>query len=123
MPLRANGVSLGALGIGFAERHDFTETDRDFLLALASVCAVHLQQWSRLSVRIDGPVRLSGASPIPGRNHQRTERSQQTMTALVASASLAEVTAAVFHHGLPFGASAPRRRGWPWLISSSPGCW
>lgn len=30
------------------------------------------------------------------------------MTALVASASLAEVTAAVFHHGLPFGASAAR---------------
>ena len=30
------------------------------------------------------------------------------MTALVASASLAKVTAAVFQHGLPFGASAAR---------------
>jgi hypothetical protein len=40
---------------------------------------------------------------------ERTERLQQTMTALVASASLAEVTAAVFQHGLPpFGASAAR---------------
>ena len=40
---------------------------------------------------------------------QRTERLQQTMTALVASASSAEVTAAVFQHGLPpFGASAAR---------------
>ena len=43
------------------------------------------------------------------RARQRTERLQQTMTALVASASLAEVTAAVFQHGLPpFGASAGR---------------
>ena len=50
LPLRANGVSLGVLGISFAERHDFTEADRDFLLALADICAVHLQQWSKLSV-------------------------------------------------------------------------
>jgi hypothetical protein len=26
------------------ERHDFTEADRDFLPALADICAVHLQQ-------------------------------------------------------------------------------
>lgn len=39
---------------------------------------------------------------------ERTERLQRTMTALVASVSLAEVTAAVFQHGLPFGASAAR---------------
>jgi GAF domain-containing protein len=40
---------------------------------------------------------------------QRTEGLQRMMTALVASASLAEVTAAVFQHGpLPFGASAAR---------------
>ena len=40
---------------------------------------------------------------------QRTERLQRMMSALVASASLAEVTASVFEHGLlPFGASAAR---------------
>ena len=38
---------------------------------------------------------------------ERTERLQRTMTALVASASLADVTTAVFQYGLPaFGASA-----------------
>ena len=45
LPLRANGQSLGVMGISFAERHEFTEADRDFLLALADVCAIHLQQW------------------------------------------------------------------------------
>lgn len=39
-------------------------------------------------------------------SRERAERLQRTMTALVASASLAEVAAAVFRHGLPFGASA-----------------
>jgi len=46
LPLRANGVSLGVLGVSFAARHDFTEADRDFLFALADICAVYLQQWS-----------------------------------------------------------------------------
>jgi len=49
LPLRANGISLGVLGISFAERHNFTNTDHDFLLALADICAVHMQQWSKLS--------------------------------------------------------------------------
>ena len=48
LPLRANGISLGVLGISFAERHDFTDTDRGFLLALADICAIYLQQWSKL---------------------------------------------------------------------------
>ena len=45
LPLRASGQSLGVLGISFAERDEFTEADRDFLLALAGICAIHLQQW------------------------------------------------------------------------------
>lgn len=45
LPLTASGQSLGVLGISFAERHEFTEADRDFLLALADICAIHLQQW------------------------------------------------------------------------------
>lgn len=45
LPLRANGQSLGVLGISFAERDEFTGADRDFLLALADICAIHLQQW------------------------------------------------------------------------------
>ena len=45
LPLRASGQPLGVLGISFAERHEFTEADRDFLLALAGICAIHLQQW------------------------------------------------------------------------------
>ena len=47
LPLRANGQSLGVMGISFAERHEFTEADRDFLLALADICAIHLQQWDQ----------------------------------------------------------------------------
>ena len=45
LPLRASGQPLGVMGISFAERHEFTEADRDFLLALADICAIHLQQW------------------------------------------------------------------------------
>jgi GAF domain-containing protein len=49
LPLRAGGESLGVLGISFAARHDFTEADRDFLLALADICAIQLQRWSEFS--------------------------------------------------------------------------
>jgi GAF domain-containing protein len=49
LPLRANGELLGVVGISFAERHDFTEADRDFLIALADICAIHLLQWSESS--------------------------------------------------------------------------
>ena len=52
LPLRANGMSLGVLGISFAERHDFTDKDQGFLLALADICAVHLQQWSKLRAQV-----------------------------------------------------------------------
>ena len=45
LPLRASGQPLGVMGISFAERHEFTEADRDFLLALAGICAIYLQQW------------------------------------------------------------------------------
>ena len=45
LPLRASGQALGVMGISFAGRHEFTEADRDFLLALAGICAIHLQRW------------------------------------------------------------------------------
>ena len=45
LPLRASGQALGVMGISFAGRHEFTEADRDFLLALAGLCAIHLQRW------------------------------------------------------------------------------
>ena len=45
LPLRASGQPLGVMGISFAGRHEFTEADRDFLLALAGICAIYLQQW------------------------------------------------------------------------------
>jgi len=46
LPLRANGQSLGVLGISFPERHDFTEANRGFLLALADICAIRLEHCS-----------------------------------------------------------------------------
>ena len=49
LPLRASGESLGVLGISFAARHGFTEADRDCLLALADICAIHLQRWREFS--------------------------------------------------------------------------
>jgi GAF domain-containing protein len=45
LPLRASGQPLGVMGMSFAGRHEFTGADRDFLLALAGICAIHLQQW------------------------------------------------------------------------------
>ena len=47
LPLRASGQTLGVMGVSFAERHEFTEADRDFLLALAGICAIYLQQWGQ----------------------------------------------------------------------------
>lgn len=49
LPLTASRESLGVLGISFAARHDFTEEDRDFLLALADICAIQLQRWGEFS--------------------------------------------------------------------------
>ena len=49
LPLRASGELLGVLGISFAARHDFTDVDRDFLLALADICAIQLQRWREFS--------------------------------------------------------------------------
>ena len=49
LPLRAQDAVLGVIGIGFAERHAFTDADKNFLLALADICAVRLQQWNELS--------------------------------------------------------------------------
>jgi GAF domain-containing protein len=46
LPLRAEGVSLGILGMKFAGRHDFTDAEQDFLLELASICARHLRRWT-----------------------------------------------------------------------------
>lgn len=49
LPLRADGVSVGILGVKFAGRHDFTAAERDFLLELASICAQHLRRWTQPS--------------------------------------------------------------------------
>jgi GAF domain-containing protein len=61
LPLRASGELLGVLGISFAARQDFTEADRDFLLALADICAIQLQRWREFSAstgRATSTVRL-----------------------------------------------------------------
>jgi NADPH:quinone reductase-like Zn-dependent oxidoreductase/GAF domain-containing protein len=46
LPLRADGVSVGILGVKFARRRDFTDAEQDFLLELASICARHLRRWT-----------------------------------------------------------------------------
>ena len=53
VPLRAAGSLLGVLGISWLEPHAFGPSDRELLLALADICALHLQHWRRQEH--DGP--------------------------------------------------------------------
>ena len=45
LPLRAAGALLGVMGISWVEPHAFSASDRELLLALADICAIHLQHW------------------------------------------------------------------------------
>ena len=62
LPLRANGQSLGVSGISFAERHEFTEADRDFLLALADNCASTCSSGTSSALRAGGRHRRSSSA-------------------------------------------------------------
>jgi GAF domain-containing protein len=85
---------IGAMGVAWAQAQAFTDAQKDAVRAVARLAADALGRAQMLEAERAA--------------RERTERLQRTMTALVASASLAEVTAAVFQHGLPFGASAAR---------------
>ena len=90
-----NGRVIGAMGVAWRQAQTFSDTQQDEVRVVARLAADAL-----------GRALLLEAERTARR---RAERLQQTMTALVASASLAEVTTAVFRHGLPpFGASAAR---------------
>jgi GAF domain-containing protein len=86
---------LGAMGVAWAADQEFTEAQKGEVRVVARLAADAISRARQLEAERSA--------------RQRTERLQEMMAALVASASLAEVTAAVFEHGLlPFGAAAAR---------------
>jgi GAF domain-containing protein len=86
---------IGALGVFWARAQGFTDAQKGVIRVVARLAADALGRARQLEAERAA--------------RQRTERLQNMMSALVSSASLAEVTAAVFEHGLlPFGASAAR---------------
>jgi len=86
---------IGALGVAWAQPQEFTEAQKGAVRVVARLAADALGRAQQLAAERAA--------------RQRTERLQKMMSALVASASLADVTAAVFQHGLlPFGAAAAR---------------
>jgi serine phosphatase RsbU (regulator of sigma subunit) len=86
---------IGAIGMGWACPQAFTDGHKDEVRIVARLAADALGRAQRLEAERAA--------------RQRTEQLQAMMTALVSSASLAEVTESVFQHGLlPFGASAAR---------------
>jgi GAF domain-containing protein len=86
---------IGALGVTWARAQDFSDAQQAEIRVVARLAADALARAQQLAAERSA--------------RQRTEGLQAMMTALVASASLADVTAAVFQHGLlPFGASAAR---------------
>ena len=83
------------MGVAWVQAQAFTDAQKDEVRVVARLAADALGRAQMLEAERAA--------------RERTERLQRTMTALVASTSLAEVTAAVFQHGLPpFGASAAR---------------
>jgi GAF domain-containing protein len=90
-----DGTVIGAMGVAWARPQAFGDAQRAELRVVARLAADTL-----------GRARTLEAERV---SLERAERLQAIMTALVASASLDEVTAAVFRHGLPpFGAAAAR---------------
>jgi GAF domain-containing protein len=86
---------IGALGVTWAQAQDFSDAQQAEIRVVARLAADALARAQQLAAERSA--------------RQRTEGLQAMMTALVASASLADVTAAVFQHGLlPFGASGAR---------------
>lgn len=86
---------IGAMGVAWAQAQAFTDAQKCEIRVVARLAADAV--WRAQQLEAERAAR------------QLTERLQRTMSALVASASLAEVTASVFQHGLlPFGASAAR---------------
>jgi GAF domain-containing protein len=86
---------IGAVGLAWAQPQEFTDVQKGAVRVVARLAADALARAQQLEAERAA--------------RQRTEGLQRMMTALVASASLAEVTASVFEHGLlPFGASAAR---------------
>jgi hypothetical protein len=86
---------IGAVGVAWAQAQAFTDAQKGEVRVVARLAADALGRAQQLEAERAA--------------RQRTEGLQRMMTALVASASLAEVTASVFEHGLlPFGASAAR---------------
>ena len=86
---------IGAIGVTWAQAQAFTDAQKGQIRVVAQLAADAI--WRAQQLEAERAAR------------QRTERLQRTMSALVASASLAEVTESVFQHGLlPFGASAAR---------------
>ncbi len=86
---------IGAMGLAWAQDQAFTDAQQNEVRVVAQLAADALGRALQLEAE--------------RAERHRIERLQRTMTALVASASLAEVAAAVFGHGLPaFGASAAR---------------
>ena len=86
---------IGAMGMAWAQAQAFSDAQKGEIRVVARLAADAIGRAQQLEAERAA--------------RQRTERLQRMMTALVASASLAEVTASVFQHGLlPFGASAAR---------------
>ena len=86
---------IGALGMAWPAAQAFTDAQKSEVRVIARLAASALRRAQQLEAERAA--------------RQRTERLQAMMRALVASASLADVHAAVFQHGLlPFGASAAR---------------
>jgi GAF domain-containing protein len=96
LPLRdRNQRVIGAMGVAWTQAQEFSDAQKDEIRVVAQLAADAVGWAQQLEAERAA--------------RQRTERLQRMMTALVASASLAEVTASVFQHGLlPFGASAAR---------------
>jgi serine phosphatase RsbU (regulator of sigma subunit) len=86
---------IGALGMAWPAAQGFTDAQKSEVRVIARLAASALRRAQQLEAERAA--------------RQRSERLQAMMRALVASASLADVHAAVFQHGLlPFGASAAR---------------
>jgi serine phosphatase RsbU (regulator of sigma subunit) len=109
VPLRADGVVLGGLGLTFSDAREFSRDDRAFLLTVGQQCAIAID---RARLRDVDRTRAADAERVA----ERLRRMQNMTSALAGALTLLDVSHVINFEALP-ELDAPARG--LWLIDQS----
>jgi PAS domain S-box-containing protein len=100
LPLRAGGVVIGALGVGFGEERDFLLAERQFLETVADQCALAVERtrlYSTAATERERERRARAAAEAAG---ERLGRLQQVTAGLAEALTVQDVATVMVRGGL-----------------------